>query len=181
MINSCTFSLIFKLDIINFIYIRSVNGFAVLFICWFYIIKSGRRDAYFYSILCTFLHFLMYKNNNAIILQYIIHRRLNLTHAFTYKFKSEMPFLSKIEIFFKKNHCIASEGLLSKKSYNVSVVMICFFLRQNKELVRWNCSLNCTVWPTNRCLLIIGQQVFAYCKFWFLARFSTLGVKGHAH
>lgn len=166
MINSCTFSLIFELDIINFIYIRSVNGFAVLFICWFYIIKSGRRDAYFYSILCTFLHFLMYKNNNAIILQYTIHRRLNLTHAFTYKFKSEMPFLSKIEIFFKKNHCIASEGLLSKKSYNVSVVMICFFWDKIRnwfgEIVPWTVlsdPLTGVCWLLgNRCLLIVNSD-----------------------
>ena len=76
----------------------------MLVICLFYIIKSGRRDVYFYSKLCTFLHFLMYKNNNAIILHYTIHRRLKLTHPFTYKFKSEMPFLSKIEKIKKSLH-----------------------------------------------------------------------------
>ena len=57
----------------------------------------------------------MYKNNNAIILQYTIHRRLNLTHAFTYKFKSEMPFLSKIEKIKKYNHCIALVSFVEKK------------------------------------------------------------------
>ena len=137
----------------------------MLFICWFYIIKSGRRDVYFYSKLCTFLHFLMYKNNNAIILQYTIPRRLNLTHAFTYKFKSEMPFLSKIEKI-KKNHCKASECLFLEKSYNVSVVMICFFWDKIRiwfgGIVPWTVlsdPLTGVCWLLgNRCLLIVNSD-----------------------
>lgn len=139
----------------------------MLFICWFSIIKSGRRDVYFYSKLCTFLHFLMYKNNNAIILHYTTPRLYNLTHAFTYKFKSEMPFLSKIEKIKKALHSFRVSFVGKKLQRFSRDDLLLFFWDKIRNwfggIVPWTAlsdPLTGVCWLLdNRCLLIANSDL----------------------